>query len=97
MNQIINMIVRQVMHQLVRRGVNAGFDQASKMGKRREEPEYDADGNPVVQRQITPTGAAKCASGKTIGQSDWSDFQILIRPVARQLDLKCLLSFKPCP
>ena len=24
------------------------------MGKRREEPEYDADGNPVVQRQITP-------------------------------------------
>tara|TARA_R110002124_G_scaffold69215_3_gene186501 strand:+ start:242 stop:502 length:261 start_codon:yes stop_codon:yes gene_type:complete len=54
MNQIINMIVRQVMHQLVRRGVNAGFDQASKMGKRREEPEYDADGNPVVQRQITP-------------------------------------------
>ncbi|APE43747.1 hypothetical protein BOO69_10230 [Sulfitobacter alexandrii] len=54
MNQIINMIVRQVMHQLVRRGVNAGFDQASKMGKRRRQPELDEDGNPVQQRQLTP-------------------------------------------
>ena len=34
MDRIINMIIRQVMNQLIRRGVNAGFDQASKMGKR---------------------------------------------------------------
>lgn len=59
MNQIINMIVRQVMHQLVRRGVNAGFDQASKIGKRRGQPEYDEDGNPVEQRQLTPEERAE--------------------------------------
>jgi hypothetical protein len=59
MNQIINMIIRQVMHQLVRRGVNAGFDQASKVGKRRNQPEVDEDGNPVQQRQLTPEERAE--------------------------------------
>lgn len=54
MNQIINMVIRQVMNQLVRRGVSAGFDQASKIGKGRQQPEYDVDGNPVQQRQLTP-------------------------------------------
>ena len=43
MNQIINMIIRQVMNQLVRRGVNAGFDQASKMGRRKGQPECAED------------------------------------------------------
>ncbi|QFT59734.1 hypothetical protein FIU94_12945 [Sulfitobacter sp. THAF37] len=59
MNQIINMIVRQVMHQLVRRGVSAGFNQASKVGKRRRQPELDQDGNPVQQRQLTPEERAE--------------------------------------
>ena len=57
MNQIINMIIRQVMHQLIRKGVSAGFDQAGKMGKRRQQPmgEIDDYGNPVQQpEQLTP-------------------------------------------
>ena len=33
MNQIVNMILRRVMGQLINRGVNFGFDQASKIGK----------------------------------------------------------------
>ena len=46
MNQIINMIIRQVMNQLIRRGVSAGFDQAAKMGNRKgadvpADPEMD--------------------------------------------------------
>lgn len=54
MNQIINMIIRQVMNQLVRRGVSAGIDQASKIGKRRQQPQGEIDdyGNPV-QPQMT--------------------------------------------
>ncbi|MGJ8625313.1 MAG: hypothetical protein ACSHXB_00020 [Sulfitobacter sp.] len=54
MNQIINMIIRQVMNQLVRRGVSAGFDQAGKIGKRRQQPQGAIDdyGNPV-QPQMT--------------------------------------------
>tara|TARA_R110002072_G_scaffold86261_4_gene194763 strand:- start:681 stop:947 length:267 start_codon:yes stop_codon:yes gene_type:complete len=55
MNQIINMIIRQVMNQLVRRGVSAGLNQAGKMGKRRPQQhgEIDDYGNPV-QPQLTP-------------------------------------------
>lgn len=37
MNQIINMIIRKVMNQLIRRGISAGMDQAGKMGKRRKQ------------------------------------------------------------
>lgn len=60
MNQIINMIIRQVMHQVVRRGVSAGFDQASKVGKRRKQPaDQDEDGNPVQKRQLTPEERAE--------------------------------------
>jgi hypothetical protein len=36
MNQIINMIIRQVTRQLINRGVRAGFDQAGKMADRRK-------------------------------------------------------------
>jgi hypothetical protein len=58
MNQIINMIIRQVMHQLVRKGVSAGFDQAAKVGQRRKQQpmgEIDDYGNPVQpQQQLTP-------------------------------------------
>ncbi|WP_371169799.1 hypothetical protein [Aliiroseovarius sp. 2305UL8-7] len=36
-NQIINMIVRRVMHVLVNKGVNAGIDLASRRGKSRDE------------------------------------------------------------
>ncbi len=56
MNQIINMIIRQVMNQLVRRGVSAGIDQAGKIGKRRQQQpqgEIDDYGNPVQQPQMT--------------------------------------------
>ena len=57
MNQIINMIIRQVMNQLIRRGVSAGFDQAGKIGARRQQPTGDVDdyGNPVQQQKpLTP-------------------------------------------
>tara|TARA_R110000765_G_scaffold410111_1_gene508691 strand:- start:581 stop:823 length:243 start_codon:yes stop_codon:yes gene_type:complete len=40
MNQIINMIMRQVMGRLINKGVSIGFDQASKLGKGRK-----SDGN----------------------------------------------------
>jgi hypothetical protein len=58
MNQIINMIIRQVMHQLVRRGVSAGFDKASAMGQRRKGQQLPPDalddyGNPIAP-QLTP-------------------------------------------
>ena len=58
MNQIINMIIRQVMNQLIRRGINAGFDRAGQMGQRRKQQNLPADalddyGNPV-QQQLTP-------------------------------------------
>lgn len=46
MNQIINMIIRQVTNQLIRRGVNAGFDRLSRRGQ----PE-DAG---QAQRPLTP-------------------------------------------
>ena len=36
MNQIINMIMRQVMGRLINKGVSIGFDQASKLGKGRK-------------------------------------------------------------
>lgn len=55
MSQIINIIIRQVMNQLVRRGVNAGFNQAAKVGKRhKQQPQGEIDdyGNPV-QPQMT--------------------------------------------
>ncbi|MGB3246413.1 MAG: hypothetical protein WBB25_17905 [Sulfitobacter sp.] len=52
MNQIINMIIRQVMGQLINRGVRAGFDQAAKVGERRKKPQGDmAD---VPQPEMTP-------------------------------------------
>ncbi|KHA52607.1 hypothetical protein [Sulfitobacter geojensis] len=63
MNQIINMIIRQVMHQLVRRGVSAGFDKASEIGQRRKGQGRNAQqlppdalddyGNPIAP-QLTP-------------------------------------------
>ncbi|KIN64836.1 hypothetical protein Z946_3729 [Sulfitobacter noctilucicola] len=56
MNQIINMVIRQVMNQLVRRGVNAGFD---RMGRKAQPPQraggaqvVDENGNAV--EQLTP-------------------------------------------
>lgn len=60
MNQLINMIIRQVMNQLVRRGVNAGFDKAGQMGQRRKAQQLPPDalddyGNPVnVEPELTP-------------------------------------------
>ncbi|MCX7559561.1 hypothetical protein OS190_08250 [Sulfitobacter sp. F26204] len=52
MNQIINMIIRQVMNQLVRRGINAGIDKAGQMGQRRKAQQLPPDalddyGNPL--------------------------------------------------
>lgn len=56
MNQIINMIIRQVMNQLIRKGISAGINQAGKMGKGRQQPmgEIDDYGNPAQQPQLTP-------------------------------------------
>lgn len=53
MNQIINMIMRTVMRQLVSKGVNAGMSKAStmRMGRKKTPPqpqgEIDDFGNPV--------------------------------------------------
>ncbi len=46
MNQIINMIMRRVMGRLINKGVDIGFDQASKLGMGRR-ASVDRDGNPV--------------------------------------------------
>lgn len=53
MNQIINMIIRQVMNQLIRRGVNAGFDKLGTKGAKRAQADLPPDalddyGNPVA-------------------------------------------------
>lgn len=50
MNQIINMIIRQVMRKLVNKGVEASFNKASSMGRNRQQQpqgEIDDYGNPV--------------------------------------------------
>ena len=57
MNQIINMIIRQVMNQLVRRGVSAGFDKLGNKGKQPRQQNLPPDalddyGNPVQQPQL---------------------------------------------
>ncbi len=49
MNQIINMIMRRVMGRLINKGVDIGFDQASKLGKGRR-ASVDRHGNPVHPR-----------------------------------------------
>jgi hypothetical protein len=46
MNQIINMIMRRVMGQLINRGVNFGFAQASKIGKGKRGPDAQPDVSP---------------------------------------------------
>ncbi|MFT6088399.1 MAG: hypothetical protein ACI80I_003239 [Akkermansiaceae bacterium] len=59
MNQIMNMIMRRVMGQLINRGVNFGFDQASKIGKGKRgtgeqpdvSPEEDARRNRAAREQ----------------------------------------------
>jgi hypothetical protein len=59
MNQIMNMIMRRVMGQLINRGVNLGFSQASKIGKGKKDagsqpavsPEEDARRNRVAREQ----------------------------------------------
>lgn len=51
MNQIINMIVRQVMHQLIRRGVSAGFDH---MDQRRRGGDTSDQTDPQAQQDMTP-------------------------------------------
>jgi hypothetical protein len=43
MNQIINMVIHHVMRQIVHRGVNAGFEQAGKVGKRLKPTRGGAD------------------------------------------------------
>ena len=50
-NHIINIIIRQVMGQLINRGVRAGFDKAGKMADQRKA----ARGEPVKdQAELTP-------------------------------------------
>ena len=55
MNQIVNMIIRQVMNQLIHRGVRAGFDQVGKAGDRRKKQQHVTDelGN-TVSPEMTP-------------------------------------------
>lgn len=58
MDRIINMIIRQVMNQLIRRGVNAGFDRigGQRRGQQKMPPDaIDGHGNPVGEPQeMTP-------------------------------------------
>lgn len=54
MNQIINMIMRRVMGQVINRGVSYGFDQAAKIGKGKrgqgEQPEVSPEENARRER-----------------------------------------------
>lgn len=51
MNQILNMIMRQFMGQLINRGMRAGFDKAGQMADQRKA----ARGEPVkAPRDMTP-------------------------------------------
>ena len=70
MNQIINMIIRQVMRKLVNKGVEASFNKASSMGRnRQQQPQGDIDdyGNPVqnkpTQDEIRAARRARRQSG----------------------------------
>lgn len=56
MNQIINMILRRVMGQLINKGVNFGFDRASKMGKGKGADAPAADVSPEEQARRTQAG-----------------------------------------
>lgn len=51
MNQIINIIIRQVMGQLINRGVRAGFDKAGKMGQRRSQNVVDDEEQPQLTHE----------------------------------------------
>ncbi|MGC1502919.1 MAG: hypothetical protein WA782_02145 [Sulfitobacter sp.] len=54
MNQIINMIIRQVMNQLIRRGINAGFDRAGLAGQRRKGQPMPPDALDDYGKPIAP-------------------------------------------
>lgn len=71
MNQIINMIIRQVMNQLVRRGISAGINQASKIGKNRSGRDMADAGTdqPQMSKQDRQAGRASQQNAKRASQS----------------------------
>lgn len=79
MNQIINLIIRQVMNQLVRRGVSAGFDQASKIGRKKQgnlpADALDDYGNPIDPRQ----SRAQEQSGKQASRHAQQSMKVMRR------------------
>ncbi|MBB3993877.1 hypothetical protein GGR95_001508 [Sulfitobacter undariae] len=53
MNQIINMIIRQLTRKFVNKGIDAGFNKASSMQnnrKKQSQSEIDDYGNPIPQK-----------------------------------------------
>ncbi|AXI46210.1 hypothetical protein C1J03_09355 [Sulfitobacter sp. SK012] len=69
MNQLINMITRLLMRKLVSKGIDAGFNKASQLGRGQEMPagEIDDFGNPVkTQKQVR---AERRARRQAQGQS----------------------------
>jgi len=51
MNQIINMIIRQVMHRLVRKGVDAGFNKAAQISRKRQPAIDDTEAPSEMTRE----------------------------------------------
>ncbi len=72
MNQIINMILRRVMGQLINRGVSFGFDQASRIGKGKR--------GGVASPDVTPQEEARRAR---TAQAQGKQAQKMIRTLRR--------------
>ncbi|MEH6673106.1 MAG: hypothetical protein V7666_01765 [Sulfitobacter sp.] len=65
MNQIVNMIMRRFMGRLINKGINIGFDQASKLGKGRKDVEgRDSDAVPPSPAENARRNKAGSQQGK---------------------------------
>ena len=69
MNQIINMIIRQVMNQLINRGVRAGFDKAGQVGQRRKQAQLDDAPQPQMTKEERQANRQARQQAKRMRQS----------------------------
>ncbi|KIN61280.1 hypothetical protein Z945_2271 [Sulfitobacter noctilucae] len=75
MNQIINMIIRQVMNQVIRRGISAGFDRmgnGSRKGNNQPADALDDNGNPVQPQMTQAERQQKRQAQQTAGRGKQS-------------------------
>ena len=61
MNAIINMIIRQVMRRLVNKGIDAGFNQASRMGNCKKRQDGEVDPRPMPESKADKRRARQSA------------------------------------